>query len=526
MTAVATRWANEPFVMGTPAQFRELREWLTEVGYIESELLAKANVRTLAHLQSLESGRQPFGKPTDPQSVLVQLYLDGERLPWGLVESVLTPPGLARLTDLGLLQPAVADPALAAGSVCLFPAENLFVVSDRLSNMETIGTGLPTDLVYSPLTNETVQFIRMLPRRPCDDFLEMCGGTGIAALVAAKNFAKRAWSADITERSTRFAAFNGVLNGLENFEAVQGDLYEPVAGRTFDVIAAHPPYVPASNNEMVFRDGGEDGEQITRRLLAGLHQCLRPGGLFYLDCVMTERTGDSIEQRIRRMLGRTEGEFDVLVGRVGTIDPRVYHAVRLETKRMTPDAFFRETTYFKEAGIEQFVAVSVHVQRRTSQRPVVTRQRKLSEGTQPEHMRWMLDYLTGTVEWDDVDTLRLLDSRPRTLPSTMLNVRSVFNDGAWNQLDARIGTATPFSVESPCPAFLPTLLARCDGQTTAREHLVRLRTEGLVSDDKSDDDFAQLLRELAEAPYIELDLFPLPSPAHVSASQESETKKG
>jgi ubiquinone/menaquinone biosynthesis C-methylase UbiE len=40
-----------------------------------------------------------------------------------------------------------------------------------------------------------------MPRTPAS-YLEMCAGTGIAALHAAKHFAGHAYSADITERST------------------------------------------------------------------------------------------------------------------------------------------------------------------------------------------------------------------------------------------------------------------------------------------------------------------------------------
>lgn len=514
------RWATEPFIMGAPEQFARLRTWLTQAGFTEEALCAKANVRTVAHFSALGPRRTVLTQAVDVQSLLVLLFLDSKSADWDVVRSILSPDGLATLTDLGLLQSSVSDPGLCAAPVALIPWEGLYLVSDRLGSLETIGEGTPSDLVYSPITSETARFVGLMPRVPCENYLEICGGTGVAALIAARDFAQHAYSADITERSTRFARFNGALNGLENFTAVQGDLYEPVAGRTFDLITAHPPYVPAAETEMVFRDGGQDGEQITRRIIAGLEDYLRPGGQFYLDCVLTDRIGDALEERIRRMLGPAEDEFDVVLIRSGTVDPRIYHAQQLQARRMTPEAFHAQVELFKRLGIEEFVASTVLMQRRPTPRPVVTRHRMLTGETRADHLQWLLQYMSGTVEWD-VDDPRWLDSRPRTVAHTELRVRSVSRAGEWAALDARVSTRWPFAVESPCPPLVATLLARCDGQMTAREHLARLRAEGAIPQEKTEADFVQLLRELADAPYVELDLYPIPSGVAVNGPVRS-----
>src|SRR5262249_44210710 len=156
--------------------------------------------------------------------------------------------------------------------------------------------------------------------------LELCSGSGVAALIAGKNFARRATAIDIAERSTRFAEFNARLNGLANVAALAGDLYAPVAGRQFDVITAHPPYVASFGTEMIYRDGGEDGEQISRGIIAGLAEHLRPGGLFYCHCMMTDRKGAPLEQRIREMLGPRHEEFDVVLGEAGSMSPVLQYA--------------------------------------------------------------------------------------------------------------------------------------------------------------------------------------------------------
>src|SRR5690606_36116914 len=132
-------------------------------------------------------------------------------------------------------------------TVRLYPTEGLYIISDL--DPEAPGAAELDELeplvhVFSAITSLTGSYMKQLPDTPCERFLELCGGTGIAALVVAR-FAGHAWTADITARSTAFAAFNAQLNGLSNVSAVQGDLYEPVRGMTFDRIVAHPPYVPA-----------------------------------------------------------------------------------------------------------------------------------------------------------------------------------------------------------------------------------------------------------------------------------------
>ncbi|MHC4832761.1 MAG: peptide chain release factor N(5)-glutamine methyltransferase [Planctomycetota bacterium] len=79
----------------------------------------------------------------------------------------------------------------------------------------------------------------------------------------------------------------------ERVEFAVGDLFEPVAGRRFDLICANPPYiddarwaeVPANvrfEPEVALR-GGSDGLAVLRRLVAAAPEHLRPGGAILLE---------------------------------------------------------------------------------------------------------------------------------------------------------------------------------------------------------------------------------------------------
>src|SRR5262249_38499276 len=153
------------------------------------------------------------------------------------------------------------------------------------------------------------------------------------------------------------------------------------------------------------------------------------------------------------------------------------------------------------------------MQRRAAPRPVVTRHQTMSEHTSAEDLLWLVRYASDTVEWGPDETNRLLDVPLHALPTTEMRMRSVLVDGVWTTVGTSVGTLKPFSTEAPCPPWFPGLLARCDGVATAREHLARLRAEGVVPASTTDADFAQLIRELADVPLLELRDFPLPRTA-------------
>ncbi len=173
------------------------------------------------------------------------------------------------------------------------------------------------DFVYPPIFDNVRRYLASLPTTPCEAMLEIGTGTGIAAIVGARH-ARRVWATDITPRAVHFATLGCRLAGLDNVTVLEGDLYNPVEGLTFDRIAIHPPWIPASQSAYVFGAGGDDGESIIRGSIEGLPQFLRPGGRFYATLLSSDRAGDKFEQRVRRWLGAAEGQFDITVAELAS----------------------------------------------------------------------------------------------------------------------------------------------------------------------------------------------------------------
>jgi 16S rRNA G966 N2-methylase RsmD len=507
--ATTSTWTTEPFRSGTPEQFARLRELFVRSGFEESPICARAEVDSIHDLPPF-GNRTVFRDITDAQTLFVRLFLDCDAVPWTTIRSVLSEGDMQSLEALGLLRDAPNSREDCLTTIALYPIEELFVASDRRFGFDSTGALPPSDLVFSPMTRETQRFLRLMPRESCDHLLDLGAGTGVAGLIAAAQFARRVTLVDIAARSVRFARFNISLNALGNIRVLQGDVYEPVASERFEVIVTHPPYLPAFETEFVFRDAGEDGEQVTRKVIAGLIDHLQPGGQAYCECMLTERSDVTLEDRLRVMLGDASDEFDVVIAQARTVDPLYFMADQARAGYSSFERLEHWNELIERLHIQALVFASVLLQRRANARPVITTRRALSPLTTSADMQWVLRWMVGTASWDMSDARRLLNSRPRTLPRTELRSRSTLTDGQWSVEDCQLVTLAPFAVEAACPNWYATLLQFCDGRMTAREHLQYLRDTRAVPDTAPEDLFASMIRQLVDAGLVEIDEFRLP----------------
>ncbi|MEO8659181.1 MAG: methyltransferase, partial [Bryobacteraceae bacterium] len=294
---------------GTPQQYSTLRQFLNASGFREEAVQARLGIAKLS--QSL--GMRSNAPADDALELLIQLFLLGEsvpELPAEIHEVLLT---------LDLVQRDTAG--WWSATVSLYPSGNVWVISDKNSTSEHDDNEAEAPRVFSAITPQTEDFLDMLPHTACPAFLEMCAGAGAAALHAGATYATHASAFDISDRCAHMAEWSRRLNGLENVTVRQGDLYQPAGRQTFDRIAAHPPYVPSLRSEQLFRDGGEDGEFLTRRLIEGLPNYLHPGGAFYCLCLTAGVAGDPLPQRIRRWLREREREFHLVIIVRRTVEP-------------------------------------------------------------------------------------------------------------------------------------------------------------------------------------------------------------
>ncbi|HSX42151.1 MAG TPA: methyltransferase domain-containing protein [Candidatus Saccharimonadales bacterium] len=115
-----------------------------------------------------------------------------------------------------------------------------------------------------------------------DEVLDLCTGMGVIALKAATLGAGHVIGVDLNPEAVKNANFNKKKLGLKNIEFIEGDLFEPVKDKKFDVITINPPFTakkPSNKTEICFWD---ENNQATKRFFRELKSHLKPGARVYL----------------------------------------------------------------------------------------------------------------------------------------------------------------------------------------------------------------------------------------------------
>lgn len=134
--------------------------------------------------------------------------------------------------------------------------------------------------VFNPVLLRTGVFLaRALvawPLPPRAAVLDLGTGSGVGAVFAARRGA-HVIAVDINPEAVRCAQINAQLNRLEDaIEVRQGDLFAPVMGERFDLVAFNPPFYrgrPQGPLDQAWR-----GQGVFERFTAGLAGQLTPTG--------------------------------------------------------------------------------------------------------------------------------------------------------------------------------------------------------------------------------------------------------
>ena len=159
-----------------------------------------------------------------------------------------------------------------------------------------------------------------------------CGSAALALAVASTLHDVELYATDIDAAAVQCARRN--LAGLAGFTAVlEGDLFEPLprslAGRV-DLLIANAPYVPTDaislmpqearvHEPRIALDGGSDGLQVLRRVIAEATRWLAPDGYLLVETSRSQAdaTGLALERQgmASRIVMSDELDATVVIGR-------------------------------------------------------------------------------------------------------------------------------------------------------------------------------------------------------------------
>ncbi len=166
----------------------------------------------------------------------------------------------------------------------------------------------PVVLIPRPETELLVErALAHLPPGTDADVLDLATGSGAIALaIASERPACRVAATDISPDAIDLARNNAGRLRLDRVEFLAGSWYEPVAGKTFDLISSNPPYI-ADGDPRVERAvqrfepqlalyAGPTGLEAFGKIIEGALQHLKPRGWLVLE------HGDTQGEPVRRLL--------------------------------------------------------------------------------------------------------------------------------------------------------------------------------------------------------------------------------
>jgi release factor glutamine methyltransferase len=148
---------------------------------------------------------------------------------------------------------------------------------------------VPIPGVFEPRSDSLLlaSHLEREPRLPGASVLDLCTGSGLLAVQAARRGAREVTAVDVSLRAVIAARINARLNGVR-VRTLRGDLFGPVSGGQFDLIVSNPPYLPSERPQLPARgaarawEGGVDGRAFIDRICREAKAHITPGGVLLL----------------------------------------------------------------------------------------------------------------------------------------------------------------------------------------------------------------------------------------------------
>lgn len=450
-----------------------MRDVLTGANYSEEGLRAALGHSDLLGIQELDIPpalrRTRAGTSLD---TLIRLFFLGVSVELDAARRAVRPMPLESWLGAGLL--GLRDGQVAP-LVKLLPYQGLLLAADMPAK---IRRGAPDDFVLGLGKSSALLAHTVVPRR-ARRTLDIGTGCGVLALLASAH-SDRVYATDKNPRAAAFAQFNARVNGIANVEFLTGELFEPVAGRSFDLIISNPPYVIAPRMRYLFRDSGVRGDEFCRLLVRVAASCLEEGGY----CQLLGNWAHGAEQPWQEVLaGWFDGTgCDAIVWGAHTEDASSYATTWIRQTEpdfldRLPQLYDTWMGYYDREGIEA-VTYGLITMRRASGRANWVRFGKVATGSNAPggghvlRLFQLQDFLESTS--DD----HLLDHRFRLADEVRLEQRYVSGPGGFAPVTTRLHLMDePAYYTMEVDATVTTLVMGFQGERRLREVLDEMASE-------------------------------------------------
>ncbi len=176
--------------------------------------------------------------------------------------------------------------------------------------------------------------------------VDIGAGSGAGGLYAASlrpNAFTSIVLSDINRRALRFSRINALLNGIENVDVIESNLFEQLSGH-FDVIISNPPYLVDPLKRAYRHGGGAFGAELSLKIAKQGIDHLAPAGRLILYTGSAVVNGvDQLHNSLCPILNRAD--------------------IRFQYEEIDPDVFGEELDHWPYDRADRIAAVSLIVDR-------------------------------------------------------------------------------------------------------------------------------------------------------------------
>jgi SAM-dependent methyltransferase len=453
-----------PLVWDDPADFARLRGVLTDADFTDRGVLEAVGPE--ASSATSEGDLQVLLRATRrarPLDTLIRLFLMDVPADVDQARRAVAPMQLDEWVEAGLLE---IEGGSVTASVRLLPCQGLWLSFDkptRIASPEAADYVMGIGSSSRTLANLTV-------RRPFETALDLGTGCGYQAFLAARHTA-RVVAVDRNPRAVGITRFNAMLNDLANVKSLAGDLFEPVQGRTFDLVVSNPPFVISPESKFIYRDSGMSGDQITQTIVRQVPPLLAEGGYCQVLCNWAHLAGQDWKTRLAAWFEGTG--CDAWVMRSDTLDAAPYAAKWIRhTERDDPDGFAerfdRWMEHYDRHRIEAVSGGLITLRKRSG----AANWYRADEA--PEKMLGPVgEAIAGRFEACDFleafgQDERLVEQRLQVAPQVRLHQQFQPDENGWASTQGHLRLEAGLAYSGNVDPYMTRLIGRCDGRRPLR----------------------------------------------------------
>jgi len=474
---------------------RELLAFFENAGYTEPNLRSCMGSGELLSKQLRNEVRLlDRTREATPANILIRWFWLARTQTLEEVAPLISERFLTLLLACGLLR---ADPEGLTANAMLLPYDQFLVASDHPAAIERQDAGM----VLWP--NPTSKFLtRFAVRRRSRATLDLGTGSGILSLGAAR-YSDQVVATDLNQRAVEFAQFNASFNGVRQIEVLAGDCFEPVAGRSFDLILCNPPFFITPETDYMFCDNPMELDQFSRRLVKEGPAYLNEGGYMEMLCEWAQVNDEPWEERVAEWIAGNGCDAWVMKGL--TQDPAEYaqHRIREVAQDSGRDAelYAGYMSYYRKRGVKAIHDGLIVMRRRSGANWVrIEEVPKTPTGDLGELVlnTFAAQDLLIEMEADE----KLLAARPKLAAHVRLEQICEQAEGRWRAESVTLRLISGFPFHVTVQPLVAEFLATCDGSRTAREAIEAFASNAGAPPEIVRKECLSILRKLIERGFL------------------------